>query len=132
MVIVVVAGIGIAWAILGGEGAFAGESPAPSTGWLILNILSGFVAAVAGGFVARKVGRSMTAVKLFVALLLVFGAYFAITAESSYAKRPKVDKPVAEMTFQEAGQHARNPTWYTILIPLVGVAGALVGGRQRA
>lgn len=132
MVVVVMLGIGLVWMVVEGKGAFDGEGPHPSTIWVVCNIVFGFVAALAGGFVARKIGHSITPVKILVALLLVFGAYFAITAESSYAKREPVNKPVAEMTFMEAGQHARNPTWYLFVIPLVGVAGALIGGRARA
>ena len=132
MVVVVMIGIWVAWAILGGEGAFQGEGPHPSVTWLVLNIVFGFIAAVVGGFVARKVGRSVTAVKVLVGLLLLMGAIFAITADSSYEKREKVDTPVAEMTFGEAGRHAKSPFWYNFTIPLVGVAGALVGGRQRS
>lgn len=130
MVIVVLAGIGVAWMILGGSGAFDGEGPVPSMAWVVNNLLFGFVAAIAGGFAARKIGRSMTAVKILVGLILAFGAWFAVTADSSYAKREPVGKPVAEMSFTEAGQHARNPSWYNFVIPLVGVAGVLIGGRK--
>ncbi len=129
MVVVVMAGIGLVWTLVGGTGAFAGEGPYPSTVWIVGNLVFGFVAAVVGGWVARKIGQSMTAVKILVALLLVLGAYFAITAESNYAEREPVNKPVAEMSFTEAGRHAKSPTWYLFLIPLVGVAGALIGGR---
>ncbi len=130
MVVVVMIGIGLAWLVVGGgSGAFDGESPRPSTIWIAFNIVFGFVAALVGGSIARRIGRSMTAVKILVAVLLVLGAFFAITAESTYAKREPVDKTVAEMSFTEAGQHARNPTWYLFSIPLVGVAGALVGAR---
>jgi undecaprenyl pyrophosphate phosphatase UppP len=132
MVVVVMIGIWIAWAVLGGQGAFDGEGPHPSAAWLTVNIVSGFVAAVVGGLVAVKIGRSITAVKILVGLMLLLGAVFAINADSSYEKREPVEKPVAEMNFGEAGRHAKNPSWYNFTIPLVGVAGALVGGRKRS
>ena len=130
MVIVVMAVIGIAWAILGGSVAFEGEGPNPSTAWLTFNIVSGFLAAAVGGCVALRIGKSALAVKILVGIVVLLGLYFALTAESSYADREQVDKPVAEMTFWEAGQHAKHPTWYNWTIPLVAVAGVLVGGRK--
>ena len=45
MVLVAVGSIGIAWLVLGGEGAFAGEGPQPSLIWLGFNLVSGFAAA---------------------------------------------------------------------------------------
>ncbi len=132
IVVVAMAGIGVAWLVLGGSGAFDGEGPAPSTAWLAGNLITGFIAAIVGGWLAHKIGRSLTAVKILVALLLILGAYMAITADGSYARREPVDKPVAEMSFFEAGQHAKQPSWYNFLIPVVGAVGALVGGRKSS
>ncbi len=132
MVIVVFIGIGLAWAVLGGEGAFAGEGPEPSTVWTAMNIVFGFLAAVVGGYTARRLGHSAAAVKILVGLVLALGLVFALTTEWAYETADVIDKPVAEMTFTEAGEHARNPVWYPWLIPLVGAAGVLVGGRSRS
>lgn len=130
MVIVVISGLGIAWMILGGSGAFAGEGPDPSTAWMAFSLAFGLIGAVAGGFVAGGVGRSMTAVKILIGVLLVLGVYLALTADSNLADRTPIDKPVAEMSFTEAGQHARQPAWYNWVIPLVGAAGVWIGGRK--
>lgn len=130
--VVVVAGITLSWAILGGEGAFRGEGPEPSTAWMALSVVFGFLAAVVGGRVALKIGRSPLAVKILVGLVIVLGIVSALTAESSYASKRKIDKPVAKMSFVDAGQHAKQPTWYNWTIPLVGAAGVLLGGRRRA
>ena len=69
-------------------------------------------------------------VEILVGLVIVLGAYSAVAADSSYANREPVDKPVAEMSFMEAGQHAKQPGWYNWLIPLVGIAGVMLGGRD--
>lgn len=116
---------------LGGAGAFSGEGPAPSAAWLVGNLLSGFAAALAAGWAALKIGKSALAVKILAGIVLAFGLYGILAAESSYADREPVDKPVAEMSFMEAGQHAKQPGWYNLIIPLVGVGGVLLGGRQR-
>jgi hypothetical protein len=131
LVVVVVAGIGLTWAVVGGSGAFAGEGPEPSAMWMVANLVSGFLAAFAGGWVARKIGRSQQAVKILAGLIILLGIITAITAEAAFAKRKKIDTPVAEMSFMEAGQHARQPGWYNWIIPLVGVAGVWIGGREK-
>ena len=131
LVIVVLTGIFIAWSILGGTGAFRGEGPEPSTLWLVLNLVVAFTAAFVGGCVALKIGKSSAAVKILVGIVIVLGIYVALTAESAHADREPVDKLVAEMSFWEAGQHARQPVWYNWVVPLIGVAGVMLGGRQK-
>jgi len=98
----------------------------------VFNFASGFVAAVVAGWAALKIGRSPLAVKILAGLILVVGVYYGLTTEASYADRQPVDKPVDEMSFMEAGQHAKQPAWYKWTIPLVGLAGVLLGGRRRS
>ncbi len=131
-VIVVLLGIGVAWMILGGAGAFEGEGPYPSTPWVAGNLVFGLAGAFVGGYAAYKIGRTATAVKILVILMLLLGGYAAVTAESSYAKREPVGKPVAEMSFMEAGRHAKNPAWYNFLMPAIGAIGAFAGGRKAS
>ena len=134
MVVIVVASIAGTWAVLGPEGSFTGEGPYPSAAWNTSNVVFGFLAALVAGWVARKVGRGSTAVRILVGLMVVLGLYSAITAESSYQKRvakADIDKQVADLSFTEAGVVAKSPTWYVWLIPVIGAAGALVGGRER-
>lgn len=132
MVVVAIGGIGIAWLILGGEGAFAGEGPQPSVPWLGFNLVFGFLSAMVGGFVALKIGRSNTATKILIGLLLVLGLLIAISQQFSAEEKVPIDKPVAEMSFTEAGQHAVQPAWYNWVIPLIGAAGAWLGGRDKS
>jgi len=134
MAVALFACLGLTWLVLGAEGAFAGEGPDPSTPWVLSSLAFGLVTAIFGGFVARKVGGGAFSVKGLAGLILVLGLLVAVTAESMYEKRsaavPK-DKSVAEMGFIEAGKYAKNPGWYNWLIPLVGVAGTMIGGRER-
>ncbi len=120
--------VGIAIVAGNGEGAFEGEGPFPSATWLGANLVIGFVAALVAGLAARKVGRSVVAVKILIGLLVGLGILSAIMAETQYAKGEPVGKPVTEMTFRAAGQHAKQPVWYNWAIPLIGVAGAWLGG----
>lgn len=132
MVVVVMAGIGLAWVGLGAEGAFAGEEPHPSNLWMVSNLVGGFIAALAGGLVALKSGRSQRAVKILAGLVLGLGLVVALLAPSSEVSGKSLNKPVAELSFMEAGEYAQQPSWYNWLIPLVGVAGVLLGGRDRS
>ncbi|MDX1501565.1 MAG: hypothetical protein R3325_04315 [Thermoanaerobaculia bacterium] len=131
IVVIALAGIGVAWMILGGEGAFRGEGPEPSTPWIALNVIVGFLAALVAGWTARRVGRSSLSVNLLIGIVLVLGLLLAAVAQWGPDDRPPVGKPVAEMSFTEAGEHARQPDWYNWVIPLVGAAGVCLGGRRR-
>ena len=62
---------------------------------------------------------------------LLLGVVSALTADSQFEKRPRIDKPVAEMSFIEAGGHAKQPAWYNWVIPLVGAVGVWLGGRRQ-
>ena len=129
MVIVALAGIGVAWMTLGAAGAFAGEGPAPSTAWMAFNLVTGFIGALAGGWVARRIGTSAAAVSLLIGLVVVLGL---VSAFGSAGVDPvPLDKPVAELTFTEAGRYAVQPPWYNWVIVMVGVVGAWIGGRVR-
>lgn len=128
MVLVAIAGIGVAWTILGGAGAFDGEGPTPSTAWMASNLVGGLVAAMAGGWLARRMGTSSSAVTMLIGIVLVLGVVSAFL--SAGVERPLLDKPVAELTFAEAGAYAVQPGWYNVVIPIVGAVGAWLGGRR--
>jgi len=136
MFFVVFACIGLTWMIVGPEGSFAADGPPdPSMPWNISNVISGFLAAFVGGAVARKIGRSLRTIKILVGIVLVLGIVLALTAESAYESRlagagAAADKPAAELSFFEAGKVAKNPTWYDWIIPLIGTAGVVLGGRK--
>lgn len=128
MVIVVMAGIGVAWTILGGGGAFDGEGPRPSTAWMAGNIVTGFIAAFAGGWAARKMGTSATAATILIGLVLVLGVISAVAAMGTEAQ--PLGKPVADLTFFEAGAYAAQPAWYNWLMPAIGAIGVWLGGGR--
>ncbi len=132
MVVGVMAGIGVAWAILGGQGAFAGEGPHPSGLWITINVVLGFLTAMLGGWVALKLGRSYGAVKILIGIILALGIGLALAAHFSTEEIPTAEKPVAEMSFFEAGHYAVPPAWYNWVIPIVGAVGVCLGGRDRS
>ena len=57
--------------------------------------------------------------------------YAALIVLGGPMNADQIDKPVADLSFVEAGTVAKNPTWYVWMIPFIGAAGALLGGRGR-
>jgi hypothetical protein len=130
MILVVFVGIGSAWMILGASGAFAGESPTPSSAWMVGNLVSGFMAAVAGGWAARRVGTSSASVRILIGLVLVLGVVSLLLSQGASVQA--LDKPVADLTFMEAGSYAVQPAWYNWVIRswAPSACGSAVGRRR--
>ena len=76
----------------------------PGTEYLVANIAISFLAALAGGFAARQVGRAdrLEATLLLATLVLVLGL------------------------LMEGG--SAQPRWYGLTIPLIGAVGVVLGG----
>jgi uncharacterized membrane protein YoaK (UPF0700 family) len=133
-VAVTIAGIFVSWAIFGVEGAFAENSTLASTPWAITSCVIGFAAAAVAGATAALVGRHATnlPVKVLAGLMLVLG--LVIAARTMGVEPPPVPEEWAnsEVSFMEAGEYAVSPTWYYVLIPFIGAAGVLLGGRLVA
>lgn len=85
------------------------SAPRPTPGYLTANLLTGFVFAAAGGWVAAHLAGSAPHwhAAALAALVLALGV---TTAAQGGAVR--------------AGQ----PQWYGWMLPFVGAAGALIGG----
>ena len=116
----------------GGAGfAFQGESLDVTTGWLAMATVVNLVAACLGGWIASVIAKekSPTAVKVLAGIVLVLGLLLALVNLRS--ERPTPSKPIAELTSSEAAQFATQPNWYNFIIPLIGFAGVLLGGRGR-
>ena len=88
----------------------------PTTGWIIFNLAYGLVFAAVGGYVtARLAQRSEVSHSVALAvIILVLGASYAFSGGSAGPNQPA------------------PPTWYLIVLPAVGVVGAILGGWLRA
>lgn len=87
----------------------AGSQPMPTTPYIVVNLVLGFAAAFLGGLVAQKIGQDRTAVLILAGIILVMGV------------------ATAAMTPVEARQG--QPGWYLWLLPALGAAGVVIGGR---
>lgn len=87
----------------------AGSQPMPTMPYIVVNLVLGFAAAFLGGMVAQRIGQARTAVLVLAAIILVMGIAGAV------------------MTPPDGRQG--QPMWYLWLLPVLGAAGVVVGGR---
>lgn len=135
MTVFVVTSIAITWFGLGPEFAFQGDSVAASTGWSLIILAAGFVAAIVGGLVASLVAGKANQKRTIIGLLSLMCILGTMTAAFQMIT-PVVPLPdgktIATLTFAEAGQYARSPNWYNVAIIFVGIAGVLTGAKLVA
>ena len=131
MAFVVMIGITAAWYVLGPAAVFRGEGPEVTTLWTVLCLLLGLPAATRGGWVAARTGKlsARNAVRFLVGLILVLGVVsgvFQLKAQDEGLTA--THEPVESLSFVEAGERARQPAWYLLVLPWTGAIGALFGG----
>ncbi len=124
MVVVTFVGLGIAWAVLGTEGALQPESWSPSSVFIVVMIVMGLVAATLGGAVCAKTAPDRWAVWVLVGIVVVLGLAVAVP-EAPAAAGPR---PV-DVGMLDAMMNAQPPRWLPWLDPVLGVVGALLGAR---
>lgn len=112
--------------MLGADRAFVPGSYQVSMMWIAISTILGLIAAVAGGYVAALVGKGQTAVKVLVAIVLVMGILTLLAVLMSPAA---ADVRAADVPNLEAMSKAQTPLWAAIMNPILGIVGALIGGR---
>ncbi len=115
----------VAYLVLGPDGAFKPGSYDISAAWAVVSLLLSFAAAVAGGFVCAIVAKTPTPPKVLAALVLVLGLALTIPSLTRDAVQPQVRS--GEVGNVAAMQEAQQPLWITLLNPLIGAIGVLVG-----
>lgn len=127
MFLVVFVGMSLLWMVLGADGAFTAGSYMVTTTWALLSIVIGFIAALAGGWIARRVAGSDAGPKTLAIVVVVLGVLLAIPtfgADAAAAVRSGTD------TMFEAMGAAQTPVWVALLNPVIGAVGVLLGGRR--
>lgn len=126
MAVVVMVGLTVAYLVLGPAKTFEAGSYQVTTTWLMMWAAASVVAAVGGGFVCGKIGKSKGAVISLLVLVGVLGGVSAVY--KSTVEVPAEDMiRVGDTASTEAMMKARAPTWMYIAEPLIGVFGAMVG-----
>jgi hypothetical protein len=117
-----------AYAVLGAEGAFKPGSYDVTGTWAGVSVILSFVAAVAGGWVAARIGRGGRAAVLLAVVVVLMGIVFAIPNLNA----PKTDEVrTADVSNSDAMMKARQPAGLTLLTPVIGALGVLTGARLR-
>lgn len=116
------------YSVMGTEWAFKPESFEASIGWSLGSVVYGFVGAVIAGWLCRLISNSRGAVIALAGVFIVLGISLAIYT----MMQPKpIEKRPSDMSFVAAGEKAYSPDWYNFMIPIVGAAGAIIGGGLK-
>ena len=129
MVVVVFTTFSGSYLAMGADGAFRPGTYDVSLLWIVVSLVLAIIAAVIGGTVASRIGGP-TGVKVLAGLVVVLGLLSALPVLSPETDpRPKVrTDAVGNM---EAMTNARQPAWNALLMPFLGAAGVLAGGRSK-
>jgi len=130
MFVIVFTTFSVAFLAMGSDGAFLPGSYEVSMLWIVVSIILGLVAAVAGGFVCALIARGGGAVKWLVGLVVILGILSVIpTLMPPDPSMPTVRE--ADLGNMEAMMNARTPAWVAMLNPVIGAVGVIIGGRLR-
>lgn len=116
----------LVWMALGSGFAFEAGSTRVTIGWVVIALVLSFLAAIAGGWVTSKIAvpPGRVPVIALASLVLVLGVLAAVSATSREIP-PLPDRPLGTL---EAASYAESPAWYHYSVPIIGVAGVLLGG----
>lgn len=126
--LVVFVSLTAAYLIVGVERAFRPGVYEVSTLWVVISLVVGIVAALVGGWVARRIAGRALGPQILAGLVLVLGLAMAVPALTAGAGAEAVAERSSDVGPMEAMQKAKTPLVALLLNPLVGVVGVLVGG----
>ena len=130
MFVIVFSTFSVAFLAMGTDGAFQPGSYEVSMLWIVISIILGIAAAVAGGYVCALIARGAAPVKWLAGLVVILGILSAIPA----LMPPDPSLPTARdaaLGNMEAMMNARTPAWIALLNPVIGAIGVMMGGRLR-
>jgi undecaprenyl pyrophosphate phosphatase UppP len=120
----------VAYLALGTDRAFKPESYDVSGAWIAISIVLGLIAAVVGGVVCVAVAKNPKASIFLAVVVIVLGVLLALPALMS----PNGESPgvrTGDVGNMEAMSKAKTPTWISLVNPVIGAVGVLIGGGIR-
>lgn len=118
----------IAYLAMGADRAFQTDSYEASRLWLVVSALLGLAAAVLGGWVAVRVGRTHRTAAVLAVAVVVLGVVLALPTLNA----PRTDEVrTGEVGNMEAMMKAQQPPVVSILNPIIGGIGVMIGARLR-
>lgn len=126
MALTVVAALTIAYVAMGSERSFKADSYDVTGLWLAVTTVLSFLAAILGGWVAIRIGRAKRAAVFLVFVVVVLGVVIAVPTLNA----PRSDEVRSGDTgLIEAIAKAQQPPAVTILNPIIGGIGVMIGAR---
>jgi uncharacterized membrane protein YedE/YeeE len=119
-----------AYLAMGTEAAFQPGKYEPSTLWLVVSFILGFIAAIAGGCTCVWIAKNTKAALGLAGLVLVLGLAMA----GAIMMEPPDARPATrtgDVPNLEAMQNARTPLWVAFVNPFLGAVGVLLGARLK-
>jgi hypothetical protein len=120
----------VVYLLMGTDGAFEPGSYEVSSLWILASIGLGLIAAVLGGFVCAVITRQPRAPVILAVVVLVLGVTLVIPTLGGSGETRSAPRP-ADVDAMEAMRIADQPPWVSLLNPLIGAVGVLLGARLR-
>jgi len=128
MFVLVFATFTAAYFALGADRSFRPGTYEVTGAWVAVSTVLSFAAAVAGGFLAAKIGRGQKAAVLLAVVVVVLGVVLAIPSLNA----PKTDEVrPGDVSNADAMMKAQQPPAVTLVTPVIGAVGVLAGARLR-
>ncbi|MEE8134368.1 MAG: hypothetical protein V3T56_04895 [Gemmatimonadales bacterium] len=119
----------VAWIGLGADRAFLPDSWDITMSWILISLVVGIIAAVAGGYVCIAIGKDPVAIMWLLTLVLVLG--FGIAILQVFGPEVPMRVRPANVSMGDAMSGAQQPLWLAFLNPILGIIGILLGARMR-
>jgi magnesium-transporting ATPase (P-type) len=129
MVVIVFATLTGSYLGMGSEKVFEPGTYEVTSTWLFVMIVFSLVAAIAGGWVCAAIAKSKGAVWALMVLVLILGGLNTIPVVMASKAPPAVR--TGDVPNLEAMMNGKEPVWFALLLPFIGVAGVMIGGRSK-
>jgi hypothetical protein len=120
-----------AYLMLGAERSYQAGSWDVSPAWIVISVVVGLLAAIAGGYVCAMITKGPKGPQILAIVVVVLGVLLALPvlfgAGDATGPMPRPDT----VGLFEAMQYAKQPVWLAFLNPLLGAFGVVVGARLR-
>ena len=126
MFVTVAFSLSVLFFLLGNDRTFHAGNYEVTGMWLAGMVIVNLIAGVVGGKVCAVIAARWSAVMTLAVVVLALGVLSANAADAG-----KLTTRNGDASLREAIINAKEPTWFLLLLPVVGAAGVLAGGRVK-
>ena len=116
--------------LLGADAAFKPGNYEASSLWLALSFVLFLIVGIIAGFLCAAIAKGGRAHIALAVVVLALGLLLAIPTLIANKAEPNLIRSGTVATI-DAMQRAKQPAWTAFGFPLIGAAGALIGGRLK-